>query len=356
MPSDAHHDRPGPSGRRGPASSRGPDPRRRPLSWSSDPSSPNVGRDEDSERPAARTSRGILPVPWPIALRSSRPRRSHARLGAPDLRLVDVRWVLGSPGAGRAAYDAGHLPGAIFLDLDTDLAAAVGPGRHPLPAPADFRERLEAAGIGAGDEVVAYDDAGGSIAARLWWMLDDLGHERVRVLDGGLPAWLAAGFPVTTDPPDPRPRGRLALRDAWTNVIDRHERRRAARRGRAPRCPRRPALPGRDRADRPGRRPHPDRPARAGRRQPRARRSAAPGRPSWPSGSARSARRRRRPGRDLVRERRHRLLQQPGDARRRPARSDPLPRVVQRLEPVRDAGRGRAGAGRPTGRPGSRDR
>ena len=151
------------------------------------------------------------------------PEALHARLGAPDLRLVDVRWVLGSPGAGRAAYDAGHLPGAIFLDLDSDLVAAVGPGRHPLPAPADFQERLEAAGIGAGDEVVAYDDAGGSIAARLWWMLDDLGHERVRVLDGGLPAWLAAGFPVTTDPPDPRPRGRLALRDAWTNVIDRHE-------------------------------------------------------------------------------------------------------------------------------------
>ena len=147
----------------------------------------------------------------------------HARLGAPDLRLVDVRWVLGSPGAGRAAYDAGHLPGAIFLDLDSDLVAAVGPGRHPLPAPADFKERLEAAGIGADDEVVAYDDAGGSIAARLWWMLDDLGHERVRVLNGGLPAWLAAGFPVTTDRPEPRPRGRLALRDAWTNVIDRHE-------------------------------------------------------------------------------------------------------------------------------------
>jgi thiosulfate/3-mercaptopyruvate sulfurtransferase len=151
------------------------------------------------------------------------PEALHARFGAPDLRLVDVRWVLGTPGAGREAYDAGHLPGAIFLDLDSDLVAAVGPGRHPLPAPADFQERLEAAGIGAGDEVVAYDDAGGSIAARLWWMLDDLGHERVRVLDGGLPAWLAAGFPVTTDAPDPRPRGRLALRDTWTNVIDRHE-------------------------------------------------------------------------------------------------------------------------------------
>ena len=149
------------------------------------------------------------------------PQALHDRLGARDLRVVDVRWVLGSPGAGRAAYEAGHIPGAMFLDLDTDLAAAEGPGRHPLPTPAAFRDRLERAGIGAGDEVVAYDDAGGTIAARLWWMLDNLGHERVRLLDGGLTAWLADGFPVTTEPPDPPARGRLALRDAWTNVIDR---------------------------------------------------------------------------------------------------------------------------------------
>ena len=110
---------------------------------------------------------------------------------------------MGSPGAGRVGYAAGHIPGAIFLDLDTDLAAADGPGRHPLPDPARFRERLEAAGIGAKDDVVVDDDVGGRIAARLWWMLDDLGHERVRVLDGGLPAWLAAGFPLTTEVPGP---------------------------------------------------------------------------------------------------------------------------------------------------------
>jgi thiosulfate/3-mercaptopyruvate sulfurtransferase len=144
-----------------------------------------------------------------------------ARLGAPDLVVVDVRWVLGSPGAGRAAYDAGHLPGAVFLDLDTDLTAPEGPGRHPLPSPDSFRERLEATGIGAGDEVVAYDDVGGWVAARLWWMLDDLGHEKVAILDGGLPAWLAGGRPVTTDAPAARPRGRLRLHDAWTRTIDR---------------------------------------------------------------------------------------------------------------------------------------
>ena len=144
-----------------------------------------------------------------------------ARLEQPDLHIVDVRWVLGSPDAGRAAYEAGHIPGAIFVDLDTDLAAPNGPGRHPLPDPAVFRERLEAVGIGSADEVVAYDDVAGGTAARLWWMLDDLGHERVAVLDGGLKAWLAAGYPVTTDPSPARPRGRLDIRDAWTNTIDR---------------------------------------------------------------------------------------------------------------------------------------
>jgi thiosulfate/3-mercaptopyruvate sulfurtransferase len=155
----------------------------------------------------------ISPIVSPAALLTD--------LARPDLRIVDVRWVLGSPGAGRAAFEAGHIPGAIFLDLDGDLAANDGPGRHPLPAPAVFRERLETAGIGSADAVVVYDDAGGATAARLWWMLDDLGHARVAVLDGGYPAWVAAGYPVTTALPEPRPRGRLDLNDAWTNVIDR---------------------------------------------------------------------------------------------------------------------------------------
>ncbi len=144
-----------------------------------------------------------------------------ARLAAPDLRVVDVRWVMGSPGTGRSAYDAGHLPGAVFLDMDIDLAGHDGPGRHPLPDPAAFRERLEAAGIGDADEVVAYDDVGGAHAARLWWMLDDLGHQRVRVLDGGFGAWVAAGYPVTTEVAATLARGRLHLRETWTNVIDR---------------------------------------------------------------------------------------------------------------------------------------
>ncbi len=149
------------------------------------------------------------------------PDRLFERIHDPDLRVVDVRWVMGAPGGGRAAYDAGHLPGAIFLDLDTDLAAEHGPGRHPLPTPRAFRDRLERVGIGADDEVVAYDAVGGTTAARLWWMLDDLGHERVSVLDGGLEAWLTAGYPITTDPPAIRPTGTLRLNDAWDRVTDR---------------------------------------------------------------------------------------------------------------------------------------
>jgi thiosulfate/3-mercaptopyruvate sulfurtransferase len=142
------------------------------------------------------------------------------RMGDPNLRVVDVRWTLGQPGAGRRAYDAGHIPGAIFLDVDTDLVAVEGPGRHPLPAPAAFRARLEAAGIGSGHDVVAYDDVGGWVASRLWWMLDDLGHARVAVLDGGFPAWVAEGREVTSDEPA-YPPARLGLADHWTNTVDR---------------------------------------------------------------------------------------------------------------------------------------
>lgn len=142
------------------------------------------------------------------------------RLDDPDLRAVDVRWYLGKPGEGRAAYGAGHIQGAIHLDLDSDLCAPSGPGRHPLPDPPDFARRLAGAGIGTGDEVVAYDDVGGWVAARLWWMLDDLGHRRVRVLDGGLQAWLRAGLGLITEVPNRAP-ARLDLADHWTKILDR---------------------------------------------------------------------------------------------------------------------------------------
>ena len=148
------------------------------------------------------------------------PEALHARHSDPRLRIADVRWVLGQPGAGRAAYQAGHIPGAIHLDLDTDLAASAGPGRHPLPEPADLARRLGALGIGSADFVVAYDDAGGSYAARLWWMLDDLGHPAAAVLDGGIGAWTGAGLPLTTDVPA-WPPAHLELAAAWARVIDR---------------------------------------------------------------------------------------------------------------------------------------
>ncbi|HSO29561.1 MAG TPA: sulfurtransferase [Candidatus Sulfomarinibacteraceae bacterium] len=143
-----------------------------------------------------------------------------------DVRVVDVRWYLGQPrGTGRAAYDAGHIPGAIHVDLDTDLVAAQGPGRHPLPDPTDFTRTMAGLGIGDGDTVVVYDDVGGWVAARLWWMFEDLGFgadERgcALVLDGGLPAWIAAGLPTTTDVLT-LPAAELHLAPNWRRVIDR---------------------------------------------------------------------------------------------------------------------------------------
>jgi thiosulfate/3-mercaptopyruvate sulfurtransferase len=150
-----------------------------------------------------------------------------ASLDDPRLRLVDVRWYLNKPGEGRRAHEAGHLPGAIHLDVDGDLAAPPGGangGRHPLPDPAVFARRLEAAGIGDRNFVVAYDDVGGWVASRLWWMLDDLGHRDVAVLDGGIAAWTAAGFPLATERDTaPHAGGHLHLRDRWTKVIDRRQ-------------------------------------------------------------------------------------------------------------------------------------
>ena len=143
-----------------------------------------------------------------------------ARLASPELRIADVRWWLADPGKGRRNYAAAHIPGAVFVDVDADLVAPIGPGRHPLPDPAAFVHRMEVLGIDDASDVVVYDDAGGTIAARLWWMLDDLGLPRVRVLDGGLATWLGAGGPMTAEVPV-LPPGHLSLRTAWTGTIDR---------------------------------------------------------------------------------------------------------------------------------------
>jgi len=142
-------------------------------------------------------------------------------LGAPNLRIVDCRASLQNPAAGRELYLKSHLPGASFADLLEDLSGPIAPGvtgRHPLPSIDEFTKKLRAWGIGAQSQVVAYDDAGGAFAARLWWMLRWLGHAEVAVLDGGFPAWVGEGRPVTSDSPqvtpgdfEPRPRGELLV-------------------------------------------------------------------------------------------------------------------------------------------------
>ena len=124
----------------------------------------------------------------------------------PDWIVFDCRFDLADPGFGRQAYATAHVPGAFFLDLDEDLSGAKtgSNGRHPLPDPARLAARLAACGVGNHTQVVAYDDAGGMVAARLWWLLRWFGHHRVAVLDGGLQAWLAAGQALDAALPEAR--------------------------------------------------------------------------------------------------------------------------------------------------------
>ncbi|MFG1736673.1 sulfurtransferase [Micromonospora chalcea] len=133
--------------------------------------------------------------------------------------LLDVRWRLTGP-PGRADYAAGHLPGAVFVDLDTELCGRPGAaGRHPLPDPAALQAALRAAGVRAGHPVVVYDGGDGMSAARAWWTLRWAGHRQVRVLHGGYPAWTAAGLPVDTDVPAPAP-GDVSVAPGALPVLD----------------------------------------------------------------------------------------------------------------------------------------
>lgn len=123
-----------------------------------------------------------------------------------SLVIVDCRFQLNDKGAGRRAYDAGHVPGAHYADLEADLSGPVVPGmtgRHPLPELPELTRRLRAWGVRRGARVIAYDDAGGAMAARLWWLLRWLGHDDVFVCDGGYQAWLAAGGEPTREVPRP---------------------------------------------------------------------------------------------------------------------------------------------------------
>jgi thiosulfate/3-mercaptopyruvate sulfurtransferase len=120
------------------------------------------------------------------------------RLGGDSPSLLDVRWELGT-GPGRDRYERGHIPGAVFVDLDRELAGEPGArGRHPLPAADAFSASMRAAGVAGDRAVVVYDAASSTAAARGWWLLRYFGHSAVAVLDGGLAAWVAAGGTLAT--------------------------------------------------------------------------------------------------------------------------------------------------------------
>jgi thiosulfate/3-mercaptopyruvate sulfurtransferase len=162
-----------------------------------------------------------------------------ARLRDPGVRVVDCRWVLGAAGRGAEEHRRGHIPGAVHADVDADLSGGLGaqrgsparspqastgppgPGRHPIPSADAFARTLARLGVTPGALVVAYDDAGGAIAARLWWLLRYFGLGGAgRVLDGGIQAWIAAGQPLETGEPAVAPAPLLELTPGGAPVAD----------------------------------------------------------------------------------------------------------------------------------------
>jgi thiosulfate/3-mercaptopyruvate sulfurtransferase len=144
------------------------------------------------------------------------PEELQAHLDDPHWIVFDTRHELTDPARGPKVYAEGHIPGAHFIHVDHDLAGhhTGTNGRHPLPEPAAFAAVLNERGLEPYSQVVIYDDMGGNYAVRLWWMLRWLGHERVALLDGGFPRWLAEKRPVSSETPAPRkgsflPRPRL---------------------------------------------------------------------------------------------------------------------------------------------------
>lgn len=134
--------------------------------------------------------------------------------------VLDVRWKLGGP-PGRDEYLKGHIPGAVFVPLGTELAGhgEAKDGRHPLPDPNAFQAAARRWGIHAGDTVVAYDDNGGLAAARVWWLLRWAGFDDVLLLDGGLAAWVVRGGVLDTDDVQPEP-GEVVLSSGQVSTID----------------------------------------------------------------------------------------------------------------------------------------
>lgn len=133
------------------------------------------------------------------------------------VKILDCRAALGDPDYGHTAFASAHLPGAVYLSLDDDLAAPPGAGgRHPLPEPQALAARLAALGCNDSDQIVVYDDAGGAFAARAWWCLRWLGHEAVAVLDGGFKAWTGALESAVAE----QPPGNFSRRPSLTRTID----------------------------------------------------------------------------------------------------------------------------------------
>lgn len=143
-------------------------------------------------------------------------------LDDPSIRIADVRFYLEEPGRGKQEYDEGHIPGAVYVDLDTDLAAPEGPGAKPVPDPVAFADRMGQLGFGNEHTIVIHDAANGQFGARLWAMLDRLGHPNVKVLDGGIAAWKRVGGPWTDEVPTLRP-ATMSLATEWQGTVDREQ-------------------------------------------------------------------------------------------------------------------------------------
>lgn len=179
-------------------------------------------RDEGPFEHAAPVGEGYVPVPCHRYVKDVSPligpAELHGRLD--EVVVLDVRYRLGGP-PGRPEFEAGHVPGAAYVDLDADLAAEPGPrGRHPLPDTDTFLAAMRRAGVRRGRPVVVYDDWEGRAAARCWWLLRHHGHHAVRVLDGAWPAWLAEVGDAETGPEAPRAAGDLDGGPGEMPVVD----------------------------------------------------------------------------------------------------------------------------------------
>lgn len=152
------------------------------------------------------------------------PQDLAGHLDDPEVVIIDCRFSLADANLGRQQYQTSHIPGAYYLDLNQDLSSPVQPhgGRHPLPHLSEFAEKLASLGVKLNQTwVVAYDDSKMAFASRLWWLLRYLGHDRISILDGGFSAWLAAGYPVNAEIPEPKPGGSFTPQVQQSWVVDR---------------------------------------------------------------------------------------------------------------------------------------